>query len=398
MPYFERHGIDLSGTLHSGTSFARSQEDLEQQLLEQGIGLMQARRPRRLTYKPLSQNRKIEFFKECAELIAAGVPLPKALRILADQARHAQFQEILSDVTHDVHEGASLSEALCSYPQVFNELMISMVQAGQESGSLADALHKLADYLESTFGLRKKIRSAILLPLITFVVFVAITLVIFVVIMPSFAHILQSTGKPLSLTVQRLFAVSNFLQTSKALWTAGALVISGIATKAFLKTALGKPIADWLMLHVPFIGSILKDRSVTYYLQTVSVLLNGGVHLVPALQVATQTVTNSILNKQYQAVFTAVQEGHALSEAMSSYKNLFGRDMIALVRVGEEAGNLGRMLGRAADVLHTKVLRNIRIIATVVQPVLLLILGLLITVLIFVVYVPIFNLSDIVTM
>ena len=171
MPYFHWQGIDLEGTIHSGMHFAKSQEDLEKILLDQGIGIMRIERPKRLTYRPLNRQTKINFFKQCGVLLDSGVSLPKTLTLLANQSRHKQFQEALSDVARDVKEGVALSDTLSKYPALFTGPMISIIQAGHESGSLGAAFSKLAHYLETVDELKKKIRSAIAMPLITFILF-----------------------------------------------------------------------------------------------------------------------------------------------------------------------------------------------------------------------------------
>ena len=397
MPYFHWQGIDLDGTIHSGMHFAKTQSELEKILLEQGIGLTHASRPKRLTYRPLNRQAKINFFKQCSVLLDAGVGLPKVLTLLANQSRHKQFQEALSDIARDVKEGVALSDALSGYPALFTGPMISIIQAGHESGSLGAAFGKLAHYLETVDELKKKIRSAIAMPLITFIIFLIIAMVIFIVIMPSFASILHSTGQSVPAATQKLFAFSEFLKTQSAFWWMFGIIFGFLVFRMLFKTKSGKSIGEWLIVHTPFIGSIVQQSSLTYYLQTVAMLLEGGVHLVPALQIGQNTVTNSVLAKQYQQLEEAVRHGQSMSMAMGHNPRLFSEDLIALAMVGEESSTLGSMLARAADGLHEKVLRKIRMFATVVQPALLIILGLLITGLIIAVYVPIFNLSQMVT-
>ncbi len=397
MPYFLWQGIDLSGSVHSGLRFAKNKNELESDLLKDGVGLMEAIRPARLTYIPLNRQEKIDFFRQCGVLLDSGVSLPQTLRVLAKQTKHKNLREALSDIYRDVYEGELLSCALKRYPDLFSGSMISIIQAGQDSGNLAQAFTKLAQYLESVELLRKKIRSATLMPLITFVAFLVIALVIFVVIMPSFSTILQSTGQKMTGITQKIFALSAYLKTQRALWDLFAVGFTIAIIGLFLKTKRGRPIAEWLQIYSPFIGPINRDSSLSYYLQTVSFLLQGGVHLVPALEIGQKTVTNSVLKKQYQKIFTAVQSGQTLSFAMEQNKRLFSQDMVALAMVGQESGTLGIMLARAADLLHEKVLRSIRIFSKVVQPTLLVVLGLLIACLIVAVYVPIFNLSQMVT-
>ncbi|MEX0672383.1 MAG: type II secretion system F family protein, partial [Candidatus Babeliales bacterium] len=224
MPYFRWQGIDIEGTIHSGMRFAKSHEDLEQYLICQGIGLMHIDRPKRLTFRPLGRQAKVDFFRQCAVLLDAGVSLPKALSLLAHQIHHKQFQEALSDISRDVQEGISLSDSLTQHEGFFTGPMISIIQAGQESGSLNQALHKLAHYLETVDELKKKIRAAILMPCITFTLFLIIAMIIFLVIMPSFAAILQATGQAVPHATQRLFALSDFLKTQRAFWTGFAIL------------------------------------------------------------------------------------------------------------------------------------------------------------------------------
>ncbi len=398
MAYFKWHGVDLTGTTREGKAFARSQQDLDTLLFKQEIALIGCEPVRPHLFTPaINFDEKIHFFRQLAALLDAGVMLPDALEILCDLMTNIRLQEVVYDMSADIQGGVSLSDALVKHPEVFDSLMVRMVRVGQETGRLGAALDHLSTYLEVMNGFRKRLKSAAMLPMITFGFFALITTVIFVVIVPRFSDIFKSMNKELPAVTKFVVAISNMLRSGWVVLVLVLIVLAVFGIRQYTKSAHGKMIADRYMLHVPWFGQLTKNSSLTYFLHSVSMLLNNGVLLVKALQVSGAEIKNGVVHAQAQELEEAVTSGVALSQAMSRIpESLFEQDLVSIARIGEESGNLGEMLRKAAVIYQDKVNRSITFFTTIFQPLLMIILGLMITMLIFAIYLPVFNLANVV--
>lgn len=398
MAYFKWRGVDLAGMSRQGKMFARSEDDLSTTLLEQEIALISCTflRPRFFS-RSVSLDVKISFFRQLAVLLDAGVMLPDALEILGSLINNIRLQEIICDLGADVQEGVPLSEALKKHPDVFDSLMVRMVRVGQETGRLGTALEHLSEYLEATQAFRKKLKSAAMLPMVTFGFFALIAVTIFVFIVPRFADIFKSMKKELPAVTKLVVGISRAMRSSVVLLVIVSIVLVVLAIRQYMKTTRGREAIDRLVLHIPWLGDPIKNSSLTYFLHSVSMLLNSGVRLLKAMEVASLEIKNSVVRSQVEVLQQEVAAGVSLSQAMNRLPNsLFGQDLVSLARVGEESGNLGDMLKKGAAVYQEKVRRSLVFFTTVFQPMLMIILGLLITLLIFAIYLPVFNLANVV--
>lgn len=286
-----------------------------------------------------------------------------------------------------------LHQALSYYPALFDSVMIHMVNAGQEAGALTLSLQILAQHLETKQNFYKKIRAAALLPVLSFFFFISIALVIFIVIMPLFIPIFESMQQEVPTLTQWLMQVSEFLRSFKVVaWTGalGSLLWLGYVVMGKKKR---KQIIDKLALQVPGIR-IITVYSATFSFRSVATLLSGGVQLVPALHISKQAVNNAILREQLDDIKEAVAAGNSLQQALVLHPGPFSRpDIEAMVTVAEESGQLASMLATIADDQHERLERTLSLYSMLVQPCLMIILGVLIALLIVAVYIPILSLS-----
>lgn len=398
MAYFKWRGIDLSGTVRSGKLFARSEKDLDSTLLDREIALLSCSNARpRLFSRSITLEVKIHFFRQLAVLLDAGVMLPEALEILGSLVGNIRLREVICGIGVDVQEGLSLSESLKAYPDTFDSLMIMMIRIGQEAGSLGYALEQLGDYLEITQSFRKKLKSASMLPLLTFGFFLLITVSLFVFVVPCFAEIFQSMKKDLPGVTKFIINISKTLRSSAVVFIAIALGFFVVGIRQYMKTVRGKLAVDSVLIRIPWLGDLAKNSSLVYFLHSVSMLLNSGVRLIQAMNISSKAIKNSILRGQVDQLEREVEAGSSLSQSMNRIPgSLFEADLVALAKVGEESGRLGPMLKRGADIYQGKVNRSISFFTTIFQPMLMIILGLMITLLIFAIYLPVFSLSDVV--
>lgn len=393
MPYFRWHGVGLSGSLRSGKLFACSQKELDDFLLKRDIALLKSVPITPWVVRPLSLTRKIYFFKQLSTLLTSGVLLPDALVILIYQMNNVPFQIVLQKVSEHIRDGLSLSQSVQKYPAIFSSLMVKMVHIGEEAGTLPGAINALSTYLEAKDTFSKKIKSIIFLPMITLLFFMCIAFVIFTIIIPLFATVFESLGKDVPASTNSMLQISYFLRQNYM------LIIVGVIATIFFARAISRYkrvtlFLDAFKLKIPIVNRIVSLNVETHFLQTMTLLLSGGMHVVPALRIACQSVANTCLQKQIEQIEHAVESGSSLSRAMVCYAEpLFSHDILSMVQVGEESGKLPSMLNEAAQVSFYNMQHLLSLVSMVVQPLLLIGLGFLIGLLIFSVYMPILELS-----
>lgn len=394
MPYFKWKGIDLTGCTQRGTMRARSEHHVYRALLNNDIALLRSsiKHKRRI----LNASSKADFFRQLALLIDSGVFLDQALLLLQEQVKKNRAHEMFDDIIADVHEGHSLSEACKKYPYEFDSLTIQMMQAGHESGSLGRSLQMLADYSEMREQFYKKLRSAALLPTITLIFFFIIGAAIIIFIVPAFASMFASLGHDLPTTTRWMMTLHSILTGWMIVGIIMVLILAIIGFRKLYHYIRAKRIIDAYILRIPFIGTLVRETTITYFFQSVALLIQGGIRVVPALRTVRSLLGNEYIKEHLIVVEREVDKGYSLSTVMKNSKNLFVSDAVALIRVGEESGQLGLMLARSAALYQERINRILFFMSTVFQPILMIILGLLIMGLIFAVYIPIFNLSYVV--
>lgn len=399
MAYFTWKGIDLAGKIHKGKLFARSAAELDALLLKQEIALLSCATAKNLflSKRSITQSQKIQFFKQCAQLLDAGVLLPDALTVIYSQTHHSQWHMILAGITNSVHEGSSLSQALEMHTAVFDSVMINMIHVGQESGHLIESLTLLGDYLTTKHEFGKSIRSAAMVPLITLGFFAIIAMAIFVFIIPHFIEMFQSVKQELPAVTRMMIASSDFFRSRYLLLVIACVAISIMVIRYFIKTKQGAFVWDSFLLRMPCVGFLTMQSSLANFLQAMAMLTGGGMHIVPALCVAKGMIGNKRIKYHIEIIEKEVQAGSSLSQAMVHEPGqIFGAHAIAIINVGQESGRLTVLLNQTARMYQENIKKNIAMLTMLINPLLMIILGLLITFLVFAVYLPVFNLSNVI--
>jgi len=392
MPYYSWQGVNIFGDVKKGKAFARSDKDLDQMLFSRNIALIGYKNIKIYRFfGKISAEDKIHFFRQLAVLLDSGVRLPDSLMIICDQAKNVRLKELVFNIEVDILHGVALSESLSKYPDIFDDVMIQIIKVGQESGKLGACLLQLSDYLEEKQKFYKKLQSASILPIITLGFFLIITFVIFAFVVPKFADVLSSIGKDLPTLTQYILKISEFLRSNIFIFFLLFFVSFVFLIKKYVKIPAIKKLSDKTSVNI----SIYRESFLVTFLRSISMMLKGGVRLVPAIHIASSSIKNKIIKSQIEALGRDVYAGSSLSQSMIDYGGkLFSQDLIAIVKVGEETGQLGIMLDKAADIYQQKISRSILFFTTIFQPLLMILLGLLITLLIFAIYVPIFSLAS----
>lgn len=395
MPYYYWKGVTITGQIKKGKLFAQTLEHLDELLLKREVALMQAKPAKQWIKKSISITDRAKLFAQLATLIEAGVLIPDALSIVANQVDNLELQEIMHEVAQQVSQGTQLSDALEPYSQVANQIMIQLIRAGEQSGNIDYALNALSAHLMATGDFYRRIRSALILPLITIIFFVAILLIIFIVIMPRFISVFTSMAKEIPPLTQKMIWISEFITSPAMGLSLAILALLGVLGWRFTRAGRGRRLLDRMLLGLPFIGSLLQERFLAYSMQAIGVLVQGGMPLLQAIGVVKESVQNHIFRMKLAELEADIENGASLSHAMARHSAaIFGPDTVAMIEVAEASGRLPLLLDRVSQSYYSQVTQRISWLTLLLQPAIMLILGLMVALLIFAVYGPIFTLSS----
>lgn len=393
MPYYSWKGVDLHARWRKGNLFARTESELDAVLLKKDIALLHFRKKRLMRWA-VSQQEVVNYFIQLHTLAKAGVAIPEALNTIALHTNHPYFASACYDIADQISQGISLATAFARYPQIFNPVAVQVVGIGQESGSLPQSLEVLVHYLESVLNFQKKLRSAFLLPTVTFIFFLLIIVVIMVVIVPQFVSLCTTMQKQVPHSTQMLLNMSEFLRSKNALIMCGALGLLILLSMYYKRSARVK-IRNYL-LKIPILKKLIIYQINAVFFRSTAQLLQGGMPLAKALAIAAESIEYVSIKEHFKYVASAVDAGMPLSNSLNECSAYLDQSAIALINVGQETGRLGQMLARIADTYQERLLTQMQRITTLAQPFLLIILGLLIGILILGLYAPIMNLSYII--
>lgn len=390
MPYFKWRGIDLEGNIKKGLTKARSNSYLDEFLLHENIACLSSEQQKSGSLmSPITQAMIGGFLKNLTVLLEAGLFLDQALCLLYEQTKEKAFKEIIDEMYHEIKSGRSLSATLALYPDLFDFLTIQLISAGQESGNVVGALTMLVEMDTIRADFYKKIRSALAMPLLTVIFFIIVTVFILVMIVPLFRNMISQGSHQ---DDYYILIVADFIQHYGLLMMSTFFLMSCVLLKIRSMNKALKRWSDKVMIQLPIVGKLMRFYYCMYILYSWALLLSGKVSMVKTLITVTQLMNNSYINTYYQDIARRVEHGKNISVAMQSNK-LFDNDIISIVRIGEETGRLSIMLFKAADIYKERIHKILFFITTILQPALMIMLGILILMLISSVYIPIINLS-----
>lgn len=329
--------------------------------------------------------------RQLAAMLKAGVSLTDALHTIAHSVGQERLRNILLQVRTDVQRGRSLSEALRRHPAAFDSLFVSIVHAGETSGSLGQNVTRLADYLERREAFRQKLKSATAYPKFVVGFFTILTAGIFLFIIPRFKQIFDDFGAKLPPLTQVMMSISLFARHHIILLVLASGLL-GAALLALRNSEKGARMYDHLVLKIPFFGMLFLHGAVARLAMTLSTLLHNGIPLTDALQTASGTLGNCVLEEGVRTTRRDVMKGYGLAESFARVPE-FPRLLPRMVRVGEESGTLSGMLQDVANYYDQEVDHALGRIAVVIEPILIIGMGALVLVTVLAIYLPIFGLS-----
>jgi len=337
----------------------------------------------------------VVFTRQLATMIDAGLAMVHSLQALAEQTSNKIMRDVIKDVCARVEGGDSFSEALMKHPKVFNRLYVCMVGAGERGGLLAEILARLATYLENTARLRKKVKSACMYPTVVTIVAIAITIFLLVRVVPVFGTIYGSFGSKLPGPTLALISLSEIVKSHLILLLAGtgALVYGWFA---FIKTKKGREFWDSRRIRLPLFGGIAHKICLTRFTRTMASLVRSGVPILEVLNIVSNTVGNVVMEKAIRAAATDIERGETIAGSLGKHP-VFPVMIIRMITAGEQTGRIENMLDRVAGFLEEEVETTLNGLTSLIEPLLIVFLGVTVGGIAICMFLPIFKLAELVS-
>jgi type IV pilus assembly protein PilC len=340
-------------------------------------------------------NDLVVFTRQLATMIDAGIAIVQALQALAEQTPNKVMRDTIRDVCTRVESGESFSEALTRHPKAFNRLYVSMVSAGEKGGLLAEIMSRLATYTENTERLRKKVKTALMYPTVVTVVAIVITTFLLVRVIPTFAEIYSGFGAKLPGPTLFLMGISDIVTHYLIL----LILLAGGAIwgwLAYIKTKRGREFWDKQRIKLPVFGAIAHKICLARFTRTLASLVRSGVPILEVLQIVSQTVGNTVMEKAIKAAAQDIERGEGISQALGKHP-VFPSMIIRMLSAGEQTGNIDNMLERVANFLDEEIDTTLSGLMSLIEPLLIVFLGVVIGGMVICMFLPIFNLANIVS-
>jgi type IV pilus assembly protein PilC len=369
-------------------------QPLPAKIKEKGKGL-----DRQLTIPGLGESVKtrdiVVFTRQFATMIDAGLPIVQCLDILQAQAPVKPLRKAIQQIKDDVEAGSSFNEALRKHPKLFDDLYINMVAAGEVGGILDNIMNRLAVYMEKAARLRAKIKGAMIYPASIVTVAIAVTAILLVYVIPVFAELFSSFGQALPAPTQFVISLSNF--TVRNLPFIGALVLGIVVLIMWLwRTEQGRLAIDGFLLRLPIFGDLFRKSAVARFTRTLGTLIASGVPILDALAITARTAGNRVVEKAVLATRISISEGKTIADPLAQSK-VFPPMVCQMIAVGETTGALDAMLAKIAEFYEEEVDNAIANLTALMEPIVIVFLGVVIGGLVISMYLPIFQLGSVIS-
>jgi type IV pilus assembly protein PilC len=400
---FSYQARDASGRIVTGVHDALNEDNAVTSLMGRGLMVLSLQKK---AMSGRTRNKKwtvketdiVLFTRQLSTMIEAGISLVQALTALYDQSdpkRQRNLRNVISDVTTRVQGGETFNEAISKHPRVFDRLFVSMVKAGEAGGLLAEILDRLAGFLEATARLRKKVKSAMTYPVIVITIAFAITTFLIVKVVPIFGEIFKDFGAKLPAPTLFLIDVSDFIRAD---WYFLVIGIGGtiFGIRAFLRSKRGKQFSDRWKLKLPIFGPLIHKICMSRFSRTFAQLIRSGVPILEVLDIVGGSSGNHVVESSIKGVSADVEKGDNLSVALSK-KAIFPPMMLRMVSAGEATGKIDTMLEKMADFWDEEIEAMLDGLTSLIEPLLIVILGVIVGGIVIAMFLPIFKLNEVVS-
>jgi type IV pilus assembly protein PilC len=400
---FSYQARDASGRIVSGMQDAINEDNAITSLMSRGLMVLSLQKKAEASRKKkhsgsVKETDVVLFTRQLATMIEAGISLVQALTALYEQCdpkRQRNLRTIISDVTTRVQGGENFHESLAKHPRIFDRLFVSMVKAGEHGGLLAEILDRLAGFLEASARLRKKVKSAMTYPVIVLCIALGITTFLIVRVVPIFAEIFKDFGAKLPAPTQFLIDLSEFVRGN---WYFLVLGIVGMVfgSRAFLRSKKGKILTDRWKLKLPVFGPLVHKICMSRFSRTFAQLIRAGVPILEVLEIVGGSAGNHVIESSIKSVSEDVEKGDNLSVALSK-KKIFPPMLLRMVAAGEATGKIDTMLEKMADFWDEEVEAMLDALTSLIEPMLIVFLGVIVGGIVIAMFLPIFKLNEVVS-
>lgn len=398
MPQYQWEGRSVSGDTRKGVSKAASGDALRAALRKDGViltSMTETKEAGKQKYNPQKKIPSIQillFTRQLSTMITSGLPLVQSLEILANQIEDVNFRGIVKEIREKIEGGSRFADALRDYPKCFDELYINLVVAGEEGGLLDGVLQRLAVYMEKSEKLRKKVKSAMIYPVAIILVAFIVVIVLLLFVIPVFEKMFKEMGAELPAPTQ---IVINLSQIVQSYWyiIIGGIVGLVLALKYYYKTDNGHRTIDRLILKLPLFGLLTIKASVARVTRTLATLLMSGVAILESMVIVAKVAGNKIVEEALLVARSRISEGRTMAEPLEQ-AGIFPPMVVQMVQVGESTGALDSMLNKIADFYEEDVDNMVTNLTAMMEPMIMVFLGVVLGGLIVAMYLPIFKLGQ----
>jgi len=400
MPIFKYSAKNKRGQTVEGQIEGESKKNAEAYLRERGLEDISVKGEGKgglanINIKFLSRvstKEKVVFSRQLSVMISANVPLLRALRSLIDQTESAALKDVVKNLADEIEGGAKLSGALALHPDVFSEFFISMVRSGETTGKLDDVLNYLADEQEKDYELMGKIKGAMVYPAFIVCGLVAVGILMMIFVIPKLTSILTESGAPLPWTTQALIFTSSIM--ANYWWLLGIIAIGIVVTiRLLINMPVGRYIWDNLKVRLPIFGGIFRKIYIVRFTRTMATLITGGVDIISSLRVVSGVVGNAVYKRMINRTIREVEDGNSITTVFRQ-EALMPPMVMQMMSIGEETGQMSFVLEKLTDFFSREVRAAVDSLVTIIEPMIMIIMGLAVGVMVSAVLMPMYNLAS----
>ncbi len=390
-------GKTRQGAVQKGELAANSKEEVLTLLRRQNIlPITVNAKPKQIKLKfgqpKITDKDVVILTRQLATMIDAGLPLVQCLDILGNQTENKTLAGVVAQVRSDVESGSTFADALKKHPKAFDNLYVNMVAAGEAGGILDTILQRLAAYMEKFAKIKKQIKSAMIYPSVILFVAVSVVALLMIVVVPMLAGMFAEMGQALPLPTRIVIGISNFLKGWGGLCLLIAVIGAFVGLKQFRKTEKGLRLTDGIALKLPVAGSLIQRVAVAKFTRTLGTLMTSGVPILEGLLIVSRTAGNKVVEESIISTRQSVSEGKTLAEPLSK-SQVFPAMVVQMISVGEATGALDNMLNKIADFYDDEVDSAVAALTSMLEPMLMIFLGVTVGFVIVAMYMPIFQMG-----
>ena len=378
-----------------GEVVAKDEQDARAKLARRRVKVISLHKKKKVREKKITQGDITVFTRQLATMMKAGLPVMQAFDIVAKGHSNAAMTKLLMEVRNDIEQGTSMANAFRKHPKYFDAFYCNLVDAGEAGGVLESLLDKLAVYKEKTLAIKKKIKSALTYPIAVVVVAIVLVMIMMMFVLPEFKKVYDGMNAPMPALTQFMMGISDFMVA----WGWLVIIIMIAAVAGFIQWHKRSPDlqkrVDGMLLKMPIFGNIVEKGTIARWARTPATLFTAGVPLVEALDSVGGASGNIIYEEATRSIRNQVNQGTSLTTAMSS-TDLFPNMVLQMTSIGEESGALDDMLNKAAEFYEEEVDNAVATLSSLMEPIIMVVLGSIIGVILVAMYLPLFNLGNVV--